>query len=174
MKRTLLAPALALALSVALAAGSRPVAAEPGGIISKDGVRLLDQDRMVAFGESEAEVVAYVSGVFGAQPALSQERCRTGQLTHADWGRGLKLSFQDGRFVGWTADPRLEGAYGNRAGLVFGRAVADIRAQNPGFILSDAVQGREFVLDGVHGRVLQRAPEATIDLLWAGAGCYRR
>ncbi|QBX37607.1 hypothetical protein E4M02_00445 [Brevundimonas sp. S30B] len=63
MKRTLLAPALALALSVALATGSRPVAAEPGGIISKDGV---------------------------------------------------------------------------------------------------------------HGRVLQRAPEATIDLLWAGAGCYRR
>lgn len=174
MKRKALLPALALSAALAGGLFATVAAAEPGGVISKDGVRLLDQDRMIAFGEPEAEVVAYVSSVFGAEPTRSQEQCRTGQLSHADWGKGLKLSFQDGKFVGWTADRSLEGAYGNRAGTVFGRTVADLRAASPGFMLMDAVQGREFALDGVYGRVLQPGQQATIDLLWAGAGCYRR
>jgi len=172
------APLSALASSVALSfvLATAALAAPPqtAGVIDQHGFRLVNTQRSVAFGESQADVIAHVSGVFGSPPTLSQEQCRTGALAQADWGKGLKLSFQDGKLVGWTADPRLEGTYGNRAGTVFGRTVAALRAANPGFMLMDAVKGREFALDGVYGRVLRSGQDATIDLLWAGAGCYRR
>jgi len=62
----------------------------------------------------------------------------------------------------------------NRAGTVFGRPVGEIKAQNAGFNLADAVRGREFALDGVYGRVLQSGPTATVDELWGGAECRPR
>lgn len=168
------APLSALALSFVLATTALAVPPQTAGVIDQHGFRLVNTQRSVAFGEAQADVIAHVSGVFGAPPTFSQEQCRTGPLTQADWGKGLKLSFQDGKLVGWTADPRLEGAYTNRAGTVFGRTVAALRAASPGFMLMDAVKGREFAFDGVYGRVLRPGQDATIDLLWAGAGCYRR
>lgn len=165
-------------LALAAAAIALPVAAQSGaqtGVISKDGVRLLGQDRLIAFGEAEAAVIDHVTGVVGAPPALSQaQACRNGVFAYADWGQGLRLAFQDGRFVGWRADRRLAPGYSNRAGVTFGRTVAAMRAENAGLILADAVQGREFVLDGVHGRVLTPGQDATVDLLWAGADCRPR
>lgn len=169
------APFSALALSIVLA--STAVAAPPqsGGVINREGVRLLNTDRLVTFGTAQADVVAHASTVFGAQPTLTrQTNCRNGAFETADWGKGLKLIFQDGKFVGWHADRSLAAGYTNRAGTVFGRPVSEIKAQNAGFILADAVRGREFALDGVYGRVLQSGPTATVDELWGGAECRPR
>lgn len=172
MKLSTLLPVLAASAMMAFAVS--PAVAEPGGIINYEGVRLLDTDRMIRLGEAEADVLSYVNSVFGAAPVRSEETCRTGRYQHADWGKGLRLTFRDGKFIGWSADPSLAPGYTNRAGVVFGRPVSAIAAQNEGFMLMDAVRGKEFVLDGVHGRVLQSGPDATIDALWVGPGCYRR
>lgn len=169
------APLSALALSVVLATVAVASPPQAGGVIDRNGVRLLNTDRSVAFGEAQTAVVAHATTVFGAPPTVSrQTNCRNGVFETADWGKGLKLIFQDGKFVGWHADRALPAGYTNRAGTVFGRPVGDIKAQNPGFILGDAVRGREFALDGVHGRVLQSGNAATIDELWGGASCRPR
>lgn len=170
-----IAPLSALALSVVLATTAVAAPPQAGGVIDRNGVRLLNTDRSVAFGEAQAAVVAHASTVFGGQPTVTQQTdCRNGAFQTADWGKGLQLIFQDGKFVGWRADRSLAAGYANRAGTVFGRPVGDIKAQNPGFILAEAVRGREFALDGVHGRVLQSGNAATIDELWGGTTCRPR
>lgn len=170
-----IAPLSALALSVVLATAAVAAPPQAGGVIDRNGVRLLNTDRSVAFGETQAAVVAHATTVFGAPPTVSrQTNCRNGVFETADWGKGLKLIFQDGKFVGWYADPSLPAGYTNRAGTVFGRPVGDIKAQNAGFMLSEAVRGWEFALDGVHGRTPHRGDTATINELWAGASCRPR
>lgn len=169
------APFSALALSIVLASAAVAAPPQAGGVIDGNGVRLLNTDRAVAFGEAQAAVVAHASTVFGRQPTVtSQTNCRNGAFQTADWGQGLKLIFQDGKFVGWHADRTLAAGYTNRAGTVFGRPVGEIKAQYGGFILAEAVRGREFAFDGVHGRVLQPGNAATIDELWGGASCRPR
>ncbi|MFJ6025737.1 hypothetical protein ACIQC9_14185 [Brevundimonas sp. NPDC092305] len=167
---------LALALSSILAGAAVAAPPQAGGVIDRNGVRLLNTDRSVAFGATQADVVAHATRVFGGAPILTRETdCRNGAFDVADWGKGLKLIFQDGKFVGWSADRTLAAGYTNRAGTVFGRPVSAIAAENAGFMLSDAApRGRAFVLDGVNGLVLAPGQSATIDVLWAGASCRKR
>lgn len=168
---------LALCAALSAAAVSTAVAAPPqsGGVIDRNGVRLLNTARAVAFGEAQADVIAHASTVFGGAPVLTQQtNCRNGAFQTADWGKGLKLIFQDGKFVGWHADRALAPGYTNRARIEFGRTVAAMKEENGGLILADAVRGREFALDGVYGRVLQRGPDATVDELWGGTECRPR
>ena len=169
-------PLLVLALSSLLAGAAMAAPPQTGGVIDRNGFRLLNTDRSVAFGEAQADVVAHVSRVFGGAPALTHEdNCRNGAFDTADWGKGLKLIFQGGKLVGWNADRTLPAGYVNRAGTIFGRPVSAIGAENPGFMLSDAApRGRAFVLDGVNGLVLAPGQSATIDVLWAGASCRKR
>lgn len=176
MKILALLPALAAA--VFLAASASPAAAQSErstGLLVGDGFRLIGSTRKVAFGEAEADVIAHVSQVFAGQPTRSRaDRCRNGVFDYADWGKGLKLVFQDGRLVGWVADRAIAPGYTNPPRVEFGRSVSAMRAENPGLILADAVRGRAFGFAGFYGQVWQPGGDATIDLLSAGADCRPR
>lgn len=175
MKRTLFAFAAGALLALGSVAAAAVVQTNATGLLVGDGFRLIGDSRKMTFGEPETAVVAHVAGVFGAQPSRSTvTACRNGTFDYADWGKGLKLVFQQGKLVGWVADRSIAPGYTNPPRVEFGRPVGEIRAQNPGFILSDAVRGKAFGFAGFYGQVWQSGPSATIDLLSAGADCRPR
>jgi hypothetical protein len=156
-------PHAALALAAVLLAAALPAAARSAGVLA------------LTFGADRAGIVAQASATFGAAPVLRRETgCRNGDFDLADWGKGLTLVFQGGRFVGWQAEPSIGPGYSTRAGIAFGKPVSEMRAANPGLILSDAVRGREFGFDGMWGQVLQPGRAATLDALRGGTWCSRR
>jgi|GEM_PF-1365950 len=179
-----LAPMAVIAAAVALTAVSAPAAfaaapAKPapakaagGGLIEQQGFRIAGTSRTVAFGEPEAGVIAFVTGVWGAAPSrTTATNCRNGVFNYADWGKGLKLVFKEGKLIGWVADPRLGATYSNSLGIDFKATVGALQAKHGGFMLMDAVKGKEFAYASLWGRVLKPGPAATIDLLWAGSDC---
>lgn len=178
-----LAPLSALVAAVALTAAAAPAVTAPAkpaaggaGLIEQQGFRLAGTSRTVAFGEPEAAVIAHVSGVWGGAPTRGKAtNCRNGVFDYADWGKGLKLVFQGGKLVGWNADPRLGPNYSNPLGIDFKSTVGALKARHGGFMLHDAVKGKEFAYASFWGRVLQpKNPNATIDLIWAGTDCKPR
>lgn len=164
-----------MTLSALIVAAALAISAAQPGVLGQEGVTLIGATGPIAFGVSEADALAYGGAVFGGEPARRQETaCRNGAFSYADWGKGMTFVFQDGKLVGWAADRSLQGDYATQAGLNFRESVGALRQGRGGFMLADAVQGREFAYAGVWGRVLQRGSDATIDQMWAGLSCKRR
>lgn len=164
----------AIPLAAVLLAAALPAAAQSTGILAHDGVTLAGTSRALTYGEAEADVVARATAAYGSAPVRTQANCRNGVFDLADWGKGLKLVFQGGKFVGWQADRTLDPGYVSRAGIGFARPVSEMQEHNGGLILATAVRGREFGFDGMWGQVLQPGGAATLDALWGGTNCSRR
>ncbi|RZJ05028.1 MAG: hypothetical protein EON89_05740 [Brevundimonas sp.] len=164
-----------MTFSALIAAAFLAVSPPQTGVLGSDGITLIGARGALKFGATEAEALAYAGAVFPGAPTRAQEtNCRNGVFSHADWPQGVRLTFQAGEFVGWSADRVLQGDYSTAAGLNFRDSVNRLRQGRGGFMLSTAVQGREFAYAGVWGRVLQPGGEATIDRMWSGLVCARR
>lgn len=158
-----------------------PAVAPVEGVLARDGFMLPNPGgrgtgREVRFGEAEAEVIAFMNGLFGVANLKqgANAECPAGPLTFADWGNGLQLVFQDGKFAGWTADDRLPAGYSSLAGIGFGKTFAEMKTNNPGLMLTESTVGPEFALDGVHGVMSGKGDDARAELLWAGVSCQFR
>lgn len=150
-------------------------AAAQAGVLARDGITLAGSSRPLTFGESQADVLARAASSLGGPPTQAREAgCRNGDFDQASWTTGLTLVFKEGRFVGWLADRRLPADYVSRAGIGFGRTVADMKRGNAGLILSDTPQGRQFGFDGMWGEVRQPGDAASLDSLRSGETCSRR
>lgn len=163
------------------AGASAPAAAPVEGLLSKEGFMLPNPGgrgtgREVRFGEAEADVVAFMNGMFGEAKLTrgANAECPAGPLTFADWGNGLQLAFQDGKFAGWSADDRLPPGYSTLSGLAFGKTLGAMKAASPGLVLTESTVGPEFALDGVHGIVTGKGDDARLKVLWAGVSCQFR
>ena len=132
--------------------------------------------RKLAFGEGEAEVIAFMTRLRGGQAPTrsSNAECPSGPLTFADWGDGFQLVFADGRFAGWVAGQGAPQGFSTASGVAVGSTVARARAGLPGFSLQETSLGAEFAGGGIYGLASGLEESATVTTLWAGVSCVFR
>ena len=192
-----LAPAAALALLLAAcspeveapAPADAPAAAPGAPVPTQPGEALLEADgfmpanpggrgtgRKLSFGETEPEVIAFITRLRGDQPPRrsSNAECGGGPLTFADWGDNLQLAFSEGQFAGWTAGEGAPRGFATASGIHVGSTLAELRAAHPDVTVSEDTLGPEFAAGEIHGFLSGTTDAAVVTGLSAGATCVFR
>lgn len=129
----------------------------------------------LAFGRPQADVISDLTLFRGAAPTLSDNsECGAGPMSFADWGDGLRLNFQEGALVGWSAGEGTPRGFTTLTGIGVGSTVGQLRAAHPGIDLQTNSLGPEFAADDVYGLATGTGPNATVTHLWAGVSCNFR
>ncbi len=115
----------------------------------------------------KAEVLAVATRRFGEPRLERNDECGEGPMEFATI-RGLTLSFQEGRFVGWSLAEKLPDL-GTRGGVGIRSPKSMLRGAK---IDRESTLGPEFDLDGVGG--LLDSEEREVIALWAGSTCHFR
>lgn len=187
------ASALALILAAcspeAPAPADAPAAEAPGApvptgireaLFEADGVTLADPaggaGRKLAFGDAEAEVIAYVTGLNGGQPLRrgSNDECGAGPLTFAYLGNYFELAFSDGSLAGWGASETPPQGFATASGVHVGSTLAELRAAHPDVTVSEDTLGPEFAAGEIFGFLSGATDTATVTSMWAGVNCVFR
>jgi hypothetical protein len=157
-----------------------PAPAQASAPAAANGVSLTGQGltvagRTLAFGTAEAETIAAVSATQGGRaPTLGRnEECGAGPIDYADWGDGLQLAFQDGRFAGWWANDNAT-ALRTPQGAAVGMTLAQARAALPGLQAQESTIGPEFAAGDYFGTLSGLTDDARVTALWAGVSCIFR
>lgn len=132
--------------------------------------------RKVAFGEGEAEVIAFMTRLRGGQAPTrsSNAECPSGPLTFADWGDGFQLAFADGRFAGWMATDAAPAGFATVSGVHVGSTLAEARTALPGLTVQQTTLGTEFAAGELFGFLSGAGDQARVTGLWAGVSCFFR
>jgi hypothetical protein len=161
-----------------------PGAPVPAGIsaalLEADGVTLTNPGggagRKLTFGQTEAEVVAFVTSLNGGQPLRlgSNEECGAGPLTFAYLGDWFELAFSEGQLAGWTASAGAPRGFATAAGVHVGSTLAELRAAHPDVTVTSDTLGPEFAAGEIYGFLSGTTDAATVTSLWAGVNCVFR
>lgn len=159
--------------NVANAAGE----AGPAVNLAPDGLSVVLPDgaaRHVAFGMARADATRMIAAALGnpIEEGDNQE-CGAGALSFANFGEGLGLYFQDGKFAGWDLDGREGGRFATAAGIGVGSTRKQLEAAGP-VTIEDSTLGIEFSAGGMSGLLSAREPDGEITSLWAGVTCIAR
>ncbi len=172
-------PAAAPVAEVPAAAPAAPAQVAGSLALDGEGLRVVARDsgstRLIAFGSPEADVVDQIGTVKGgATPERGRnEECGAGPLDLVQWGDGLILWMQDGRFVGWAMNAPASGGATTMAGVGIGSTRAEL--EGPTVVeVSETSLGTEFSSGGLFGILSGPGQAARITNLWAGTSCNFR
>jgi hypothetical protein len=128
--------------------------------------------QLMAFSRTKSQVLVTMTRVEPA-PGLESENgeCGAGPMDFAAWPDGLTLMFQEGRFVGWSAD---EAGLTTTDGLGVGSTRAQLLAVRPAARIEESTLGMEFSVGEMGGLLDGPGPDAKITTLWAGVTCMFR
>lgn len=131
--------------------------------------------RLIPFGRPEAEVLASLERVRGEAGKGDSPGCGSGRQRYANWADGLGLTFQGGRFVGWTLDGRAAGALGTADNIGPGTTRATLEAAfGVPVVVRQTSLGTEWTAGAISGLLDGPGPRARITTMWAGTTCIAR
>lgn len=175
------APAPADAAPAEAPAPGAPAAAGiSAALLEADGVTLANPGggagRKLTFGETEADVVAFVTGLNGGQPLRrgANEECGAGAQTFAYLGDWFELAFMDGKLAGWTASEAPPRGFATASGVHVGSTLAELRAAHPDVTVTTDTLGPEFAAGEIYGFLSGTTDAATVTSMWAGVNCVFR
>jgi hypothetical protein len=143
-------------------------------VLAPDAVEITGAGaRRIAFGESQASALAGVTAVLGGPAEQgTQPECGAGPLDYANYGAGLQLQFQDGKFVGWFAN---EGsALRTAAGIGPGSTRAQLKAAYPAATVAETSLGQEFTAGDLYGVLTDATDAGKVQVMFAGINCIFR
>lgn len=132
--------------------------------------------RKLTFGEGEDAVIAFLTGLNGGTAPIrtANAECPAGPMHFADWGGGLTLDFQDGRFAGWSLGTEAGAGLATLENVRVGSTLAELRAARPDVRIEETSLGREFTAGGISGLLSGPGETAHVESLWAGTICAFR
>lgn len=148
---------------------------KPGGLVIRNAGGGSSQTVELPFGMAEAAAIQMVSAVRGRAPTRARHaECGAGPLDFADWGDGLSLVFQDGRFAGWWANDQAPATHAADGGVHVGSTLAQVRVAYPIAQVSESTIGPELIVGDLFGTLSGTADTARVTALWAGVSCVFR
>lgn len=116
-----------------------------------------------------------MKGKLGDPVLGTNQDCGAGPVQVASWAIGLTLVFHDGRFVGWSLDPRSRGDISTAEGIAVGTTRFQLdEAVGPPLQVSQTSLGTEFSAGAYHGLFDGAGAGARITDMWAGVSCAAR
>ncbi len=168
-------------ISPAPAPAEPPAAAVPVLAIDGEGLRLFNpvngSAHSIPFGRPRAATLAALA--FRGPPAFARlEECGAGPLDQAAWTDGLRVYFQEGKFVGWALNAGGNPATDKRAittasGIGPGSSRAALEAAYSAKVVQSSL-GTEFSAGDLAGLIDGPGQLARITDMWAGASCNFR
>ena len=154
-----------------------PPPAEPRLNVDGEGLRWFFQPsgnaRAVPFGLAQGEVLASVEAARGPAIEGTNQDCGAGPVQYARWPDGLSLTFQKGRFVGWSLDSRANSSIATSAGIAPGATRGDLDSAYK-ITVDQTSLGTEFSTGDMYGVLEGRGTKAMITDMWAGVNCVAR
>jgi hypothetical protein len=153
-----------------------PVAARPTVILAPDGVEIANgagAPARLAFGAARDTVLGRVGALMnGPGKQAEQEECPAGPLTTTQYPSGLQLVFQEGKFVGWAAEPGS--TLRTAPGIGPGSTLGQLRAAYPAATVDESSLGMEFVAGDLYGIVSDSTAAGQVEIMFAGINCIFR
>ena len=141
--------------------------------VDDDGLRLVDaktgKTLPLSFGLPRAVVLEPLEKTRGPAEQGSSAECGS---QYAHWADGLRLTFRNEKFVGWSLDGRSDGAITTMAGLGTGSGKKVLDAYD--YKVVRTTLGNEFSAGSLHGLLSSNKPDANVTTLWAGEVCLAR
>lgn len=143
--------------------------------LAPDGLMLVDpasgRSRLVTFDMPRAETLSLVRAGLG-EPSETGT-CEAAPLDYARFGDAMSLTFENGRFVGWSADPRAGTTLATASGVRIGSTRAEME-ESIAIEVSNTSLGTEFNSGGLAGVLSGTGANARVEALWAGMTCIAR
>lgn len=172
------APSAAVPAAAGGAGDSTPAAARSTVVLAPDGVEIANGAGVpsrLAFGAAREQVLARVGAVMnGPGEQAEQEECPAGPLTTTQYPSGLQLVFQDGKFVGWAAQPRPGSTLRTAPGIGIGSTLGQLRAAYPAATVGETSLGMEFTAGDLYGIVSDSTAAGQVEIMFAGINCIFR
>lgn len=146
-----------------------PAATKAVPIVAPDG--LLVAGKLIPFGIPRASVELAIGNVLGLplEKGLSSE-CGAGTVEYTGYGNDLQVTFQDGKFVGWTINA-AESPLKTAKGIGVGSPRQSLDAAYKGVIVEDSSLGLLFSSGDLVGTLDQDGIEGIVTGMWAGTVC---
>lgn len=153
-----------------------PVDTRPHITLQPDGILAVSAagPQHEAFAVTREPVVAAVTAALGDPTAQgSNAECSAGPMENVDFAGGLRLFFQDGKFVGWSIDGRTPSPHKTAQGIGIGSSVQKLR-EAMDVMVQDTSLGVEFQAGDIGGLVTSNTPDGKVLDIWAGTTCAFR
>lgn len=162
--------------SVTTPSPAAPVPAALALAVEGEGLRLFNPAngaaRPLPFGTARDRVMSALAGR-GVADHGTQSECGAGPLDYSAWSDGLKLYFQQDKFIGWALDGRAAGKVATAASIGPGSSRADLESAYVAKVAQSTL-GTEFTAGNMFGLLDGPGPTASIDAMWAGTSCNFR
>ena len=149
---------------------AKPVeAAAPATTLAPDG--LLVADKLIPFGIPRANAEFAVGNVQGVQTDKgSSSECGAGTVDYTSYKDDLQLTFQDGKFAGWTINA-AESPLRTAKGIGVGSTRQSLDAAYNEVMVEDSSLGLLFSSGDLVGTLDQDGIEGVVTGIWAGTVC---
>lgn len=152
---------------------ARPVVEYPI-MLAADGLLAVNRNgerKLVPFGTARGEAESAVELTMGLpRHAGSSSECGAGTVDYSDFRKGLQMTFQDNKFVGWTINA-APSPYKTAKGIGVGSTRQELDAAYKDLTVEDSSLGLLFSSGQLTGLLDQDGIEGLVTDIWAGTVC---
>lgn len=146
-----------------------PAATKAVATLAPDG--LLVAGKLIPFGVPRANAELAIGNVQGVQLRKgSSSECGAGTIDYTSYKDHLQLTFQDGKFVGWTING-AESPLRTAKDIGIGSPRQSLDAAYPDVSAEESSLGLLFSAGGLVGLLDQDGIEGIVTDIWAGTVC---
>lgn len=137
--------------------------------LAADG--LLVRGKLLPFGTPRPSAESAIGGIQGSEGTRdSSTECAAGLVDYTAYGDSLQLTFQEGKFVGWTINGSAS-PLRTAKGIGIGSPRQSLDAAYPDVIVDDSSLGLLFSVGDLVGLLDQDGIEGIVTDIWAGTVC---
>ncbi|AQA00477.1 hypothetical protein BWQ93_19945 [Sphingopyxis sp. QXT-31] len=143
-------------------------------VLAPDGLLLADHDgkmQLLPYG-TERDKAESAVGVVLAPPTKrgSSSECGAGTVDYTDFRNGLQMTFQEGKFTGWTINA-ARSPFKTTKGIGIGSTRQELHAAYKDLTVEDSSLGLLFSSGDLTGLLDIDGIEGLVTDLWAGTVC---
>lgn len=144
--------------------------------LAPDGLSLVDPTtgnaRLIAYGSPRATIEAAVTAALGAPTERGHSaECGAGPMDFTTYKSDLQLTFQEGKFIGWTINRGPAKGLATASGIGIGSTLAEVRKAYSVGDVEEGSLGILFASGALAGILDGKGEGAKVTDIWGGTVC---